>query len=89
MRNTNVSALYAAYPHLKRIEELWGSREGREFINKLMNDTRGGIRHGFPPEHATTILRLLMEHDRRFPQFEESISVLWREPDASRRGEKT
>ncbi|MCK0505628.1 hypothetical protein [Aromatoleum anaerobium] len=40
----------------------------------LMTDTRGGTRQGFPREHGATIMSLLLEHDRRFPQFENEIS---------------
>ncbi|NMF87423.1 hypothetical protein [Aromatoleum petrolei] len=87
MRKTDVSKLYEAYPHLGRIDELWGTRDCREFINRLMNDTREGQRRGFPGDHARTILRLLLEHDREFPQFEESITSDWRNSVApSRRG---
>lgn len=87
MRKTNVSKLYEAYPHLRRIDELWGTRDCREFINRLMNDTRDGQRRGFPGDHARTILRLLVEHDHEFPQFEESITSDWRDTTGeARRG---
>lgn len=78
MRKTDVSALYATYPHLAQIDEMWGTRDCREFINRLMNDTRDGKRRGFPGDHARTILRLLMEHDQEFPEFEENITSAWR-----------
>lgn len=87
MRKTNVSKLYEAYPHLRQIDELWGTRDCREFIKRLMNDTRDGHRRGFPGDQARTILRLLMEHDREFPQFEESITSDWRDSVHEARGE--
>lgn len=80
MRKTDVSDLYATYPHLVRIDETWGTRGCREYINRLMNDTRDGRRRGFPGDHARTILRLLMEHDQEFPEFEENITSMWRSP---------
>ena len=67
---TDTSALFQRFPHLRKIELLWGSRECRNFIFALMTDTRGGGRQGFPPEHAMTIMKLLMEHDFNYPQFE-------------------
>ncbi|NMG77333.1 hypothetical protein [Aromatoleum diolicum] len=87
MRKTDVSALYATYPHLAQIDELWGTRDCREFINRLMNDTRDGKRRGFPGDHARTILRLLMEHDRQFPEFEENITSAWRSSEKRARDE--
>lgn len=74
---TDTRKLYEAYPHLVKIEELWGTRQGREFINSLITDTRGGQRHGFPPEHATTIVSLLIEHDREFPRFDIPAGSWW------------
>lgn len=87
MRKIDVSALYAAYPHLQKIDELWGTRDCREFITRLMNDTRDGRRRGFPGDYARTILRLLIEHDRLFPEFEENITSDWRETHKQRRDE--
>ncbi|THF63483.1 hypothetical protein [Pseudothauera rhizosphaerae] len=71
---TDTMSLYARFPHLRKIDHIWGSRECRNYILQLMTDTRGGTRQGFPREHALTIMSLLMEHDRRFPQFEEAPS---------------
>lgn len=85
MRKTDVSALYAAFPHLEKLEKLWGSKDGRDFINALLNDTRGGTRQGFPAEHAVTILRLLLEHDALFPQFDDSTAPIWQDPERQRR----
>ena len=67
---TPTEALYERFPHLQKIDLLWGSPECRRFIFMLMTDTRGGTRQGFPKDHAATIMSLLLEHDRVFPQFE-------------------
>jgi len=69
--STDTQALYARFPHLIRIELLWGSLECRQFLSGLLTDDRGGHRNGFPAEHARTIFSLLMEHDAAFPEFEE------------------
>lgn len=81
MRKTDTTELFESYPHLVKIDELWGTRECREFIVRLMNDTREGKRRGFPGSHARTILRLLIEHDQIFPEFEENITMLWHDAD--------
>lgn len=70
MRRTDTAALYERFPHLRSVDLIWGSRDCRKYLSRLMTDTRGGERQGFPPEHAATIMRLLLEHDRLFPQFE-------------------
>jgi len=85
---TSTEKLYARFPHLRKIDLMWGSPECRKFIFMLMTDTREGARQGFPKEHAATILSLLMEHDRRFPQFEHELGhhdQRWGH-DVSRRG---
>jgi hypothetical protein len=70
---TPTEKLYERFPHLRKIDLLWGSPECRKFVFMLMTDTRGGTRAGFPREHAATIMSLLLEHDRKFPQFENEI----------------
>ncbi|MCB1886511.1 MAG: hypothetical protein KDH20_02785 [Rhodocyclaceae bacterium] len=69
---TDTRALYARFPHLIRIELLWGSLECRQFLSGLLTDDRGDHRTGFPAEHAKTIFALLMEHDAAFPEFDAS-----------------
>jgi hypothetical protein len=66
---TDTQALFGRFPHLRKIEAIWGTRECREFITELMSDSRGD-RQGFPMEHASTLIALLMEHDEAFPQFD-------------------
>lgn len=71
-------ALFAAFPHLRSIEENWGTLPCRQQLMTLMNDTRNGQRKGFPPEHALTLFRLMLEHDTAFPQYEESSNpAVW------------
>jgi len=69
---TDTQALYRRFPHLIRIELLWGSLECRQFLAGLLTDDRGEHRSGFPAEHAKTILSLLTEHDEAFPEFDAS-----------------
>jgi|GEM_PF-5408525 len=72
----DASRLYEAYPHLIRIDELWGSAECRKLLLMLLSDTRDGKRQGFPREHAATLMRLLIAHDEQFPAFDDSFSDL-------------
>lgn len=75
---TDTRSLYERFPHLRRIDLMWGSREGRSFLSSLLTDTRDGKRQGFPVEHAQTLMRLLMEHDRVFPQFDaDNVEARW------------
>lgn len=71
---TSTEKFYERFPHLQRIDLMWGSSECRKFLLHLLTDTRGGTRQGFPKEHAATIMSLLMEHDRRYPQFENDLA---------------
>ncbi len=74
MPTTDTTSLYHTFPHLREIDKLWGTPEGRDFIKGLITDSREGTRVGFPPEQASTIFALLNEHDKRFPQFDDSHS---------------
>lgn len=85
MPKTDTSRLYADHPHLAKINETWGTRACRELLNKLMNDSRGGGRTGFAPENASTIMRLLMEHDGQFPDLEDTTSMSWWQSEQERR----
>ncbi|THF61650.1 hypothetical protein [Pseudothauera rhizosphaerae] len=86
MSKTDTTRLFAAYPHLAKIEQTWGTRECRQFISRVLNDSRDGGRQGFPPEHARTLMALFMEHDREFPAFEERLGTTWWEQEGARRG---
>lgn len=71
--------LIACYPHLAPITSTWGSRQCRDFLAALAMDTRDGQRKGFPPEHASTIFRLLLAHDDAYPAFEVKTTTKWYE----------
>jgi hypothetical protein len=74
----DTAKLYEAFPHLVSISEEWGTANCRRHLFALMNDTRGGTRKGFPPDHAMTIFKLLMEHDQSFPKFsDDDGSPIW------------
>ncbi|PKO59030.1 MAG: hypothetical protein CVU25_03150 [Betaproteobacteria bacterium HGW-Betaproteobacteria-19] len=78
VRKTDTAALYERFPHLQTIDLIWGSVDCRRHLFRLMTDTRGGTRRGFPAEHAGTVMRLLLEHDRLFPQFEDDgLDMRW------------
>ena len=77
MPAVDTSQLYSAHPHLAKLDKVWGTEEGREFINRLICDTRGGERRGFEPEHASVIARLLLEHDKDYPEFDDSFGGIW------------
>jgi hypothetical protein len=72
MPATDTTALYQSFPHLRKIDELWGTRAARDFLKDLMTDSREGARQGFELGHASTLLALLVEHDDLFPQFDDS-----------------
>ncbi|EIC22050.1 hypothetical protein [Thiorhodovibrio frisius] len=72
MPQTDTTALYQKFPHLKEIDKLWGTRDARDFIKSLMSDSRDGARQGFSLEHSSTLFALLVEHDEEFPQFDDS-----------------
>lgn len=74
---TDTHELFARFPHLARLALMWGSLECRDFISGLILDTRQGTRQGFPAEHASTIFRLLQEHDADFPEFEPTARQSW------------
>jgi hypothetical protein len=48
------------YPHIAgRVQELWPHRTCAEYLNRLLEDTRGGTRAGFPKPVVEEILLLL------------------------------
>ncbi|APR05351.1 MULTISPECIES: hypothetical protein [Thauera] len=76
----DTTALFERFPHLApRISAMWGTRDGRKYLSSLIMDTRDGQRQGFPPEHAKTIVRLLLEHDIAYPEFEPVDDRVWNE----------
>lgn len=82
---TETAALFARFPHLRGIEENWGTLPCRRQLMELMNDTRNGQRKGFPPDHAMTIFRLMLEHDADYPQYEEASNpAIWSDASHNR-----
>jgi hypothetical protein len=86
MHDTDTAGLYADHPHLACIDEMWGTPKCREYISRLLTDSRGGMRRGFDPKHASTIFQLLFEHDQRFPDLDDTRGGAWWVTDRSRRG---
>ena len=60
------------YPHLRPIEDTWGSHECRALLLGLMLDKREGNRTGFPFEYGSLLLQLLQDHDSAYPRFDDS-----------------
>lgn len=70
-QDLNFKIVNAAFPHVgKNIRLLWGHPELVTYIDKLLADTRNGQRRGFPDDVHDSMLRLLEQHDRAFPQRE-------------------
>lgn len=76
-RTTDATAFFAAYPHLARIDEMWGTAQCRKLLLELLSDSRDGARKGFEPEHASTIFRMLNEHDEKFNHLDNPDTVTW------------
>ncbi len=87
MHVTDTSKLYASHPHLARIDKMWGTAQCRDYITQLLTDTRNGERRGFDPDHASTILKLLFEHDRAFPEHDRDHNGAWWLNELARREE--
>jgi len=85
-RTTDTTELYAAYPHLARIDELWGTAQCRKMLLELLSDSRDGARKGFDPKHASTIFRLLNEHDEKFDHLNNPDTVTWWQDNRGRVG---
>lgn len=61
----------------RQLVELWGGPEASGFINKLLQDTRGGTRQGFPPDVAAALFKLMQKHDQEFPQHALKVGDIW------------
>lgn len=74
---TDFEVLNDAFPRLgQKVFNTWGSRECRDLLCELINDTRGGTRQGFPPAVAAAIIHLLSSHDEQFKEFDDSDNVI-------------
>jgi hypothetical protein len=75
--NESFQILNSRYARLgTRVAELWGHEGCTDYINELMNDTRGG-RQGFPADVAIALFRLVQDHERDFPQFIKNDTQIW------------
>jgi hypothetical protein len=75
--NANYQIIDARFPRIgRRLAETWGQVECVQYINELMNDKRLG-RQGFPPDVASALMMLSMNHDKEFPQFVVNTNDIW------------
>lgn len=71
MDKLDTSELFAQYPRIAvKIKTLWGTKECRDLLMSLLNDSRDGKRAGFPVSIGQTIMALLTDHDAKFPMFD-------------------
>jgi len=71
MDNLDTSELFAQYPRIAvKIKALWGTKECRDLLMSLLNDSRDGKRSGFPVSIGQTLMALLTDHDAKFPRFD-------------------
>ena len=71
MDNLDTSELFAQYPRIAvKIKALWGTKECRDLLMSLLNDSRDGKRSGFPVSVGQTLMALLTDHDAKFPRFD-------------------
>jgi hypothetical protein len=74
MNKVDPAELFKKYPHIgKKITSQWGTKQCRELMMELINDSRGGDRSGFSPEIAKIIFALLEKHDSMYPHFDSSV----------------
>lgn len=56
------------FPHiLQRLEECWGQRDCQDYLEKLLEDNRGGNRHGFNRAVLHEIVTLITMHEEVAP----------------------
>lgn len=77
-QDENFRTINGRFPHIgKRLAEYWGHKSFGDYIDGLMNDTRGGKRQGFPPDIAFSLFRLSQTHSLEYPQFDAGSSDTW------------
>lgn len=87
--NEHIKLVSDQYPRVgAQLVEKWGTAGFPVFVNGLMNDSRGGKRAGFSDAAATAIFRLMMQHDKEFPQFELKVNDIWSLHDDGSQGIK-
>ena len=76
--NEHLDEVNRHFPHIGRqLRVLWGGQDFSEYVNRLLTDTRGGTRQGFPSEVALALFKLIQEHDREFPEHAIEIQDIW------------
>ena len=76
--NEHFKKINAQYPRIgKQVVDLWGRPGFNGFINKLLQDTRGGMRQGFSPDVAAALFKLMQKHDQDFPKHALKIGDIW------------
>jgi hypothetical protein len=76
--NELIKLVIEQYPRVgEQLASKWGTAAFPAYVNGLMNDTRGGTRAGFSESAAMALFRLMMQHDKEFPQFELKVADIW------------
>ena len=66
------------YPDIaKKIKVFWGHKEFSELVHKLLHDTRGHTRAGFPMHVTEALLTLQQWHDYHRPQWSMQSGRNW------------
>lgn len=75
--DTDCAEIQRDFPYVwQRLQALWGRPPCRDYLNSLMTATLDDGPAGFPPSALSSLMRLLAEHDRKFPP---SARGQWRE----------
>ena len=56
---------------------LWGNPEFTSYVYRLIEDTRDGVRRGFPSDVFFAILDILDLHDKEYPQHAKKFLDIW------------
>lgn len=67
--NADFQRVAARYPHIAQpLRLLWGYPEAADYVAKLLCDTRGGARQGFPPDVLQALLNIQELHRPAVPR---------------------
>lgn len=76
--NEHLRVISEHFPHIaKRLRVTWGRKAFAEYVNELLNDTRGGKRKGFPPDVLFALQKIVAEHDRHNPHCAVVVRDIW------------
>jgi hypothetical protein len=74
----NFKNIQERFPHIgKQIATDWGTKQGLEYLEKLMVDDRHGKRQGFPLEIYQSLMKLLELHNLTFPNLKKASTDPW------------